>query len=216
MMTKDNTMIYLEIHNVKDGMKVFKCGTRYDWYLIKKIKNNNYLSCIKDEDGNIEYLNLLEWNFIPNSNFKKITNLIDFNKNNNLQILNDFNYSRLNKKIVNKNKDDNFKYELIYLTPKTGIRYMYSNVNNKGHFGIKKVIIGESGIENAINDYTGKYGMTQDSFGIIINNKEEGDEILKFIKNKEFIELIKKSLTWSNFRIDWRLFTYFKKDFYKV
>jgi hypothetical protein len=92
---------------------------------------------------------------------------------------------------------------------------MYSNVNNKGHFGIMKVIIGETGIDNAINDYEGKYGMTQDSFAFKISSKNEGDEILKIIKTPEFKKLLKESCSWSNFRIDWRLFTYFKKDFYK-
>jgi hypothetical protein len=92
---------------------------------------------------------------------------------------------------------------------------MYSNTTEKGHFGIKKVIIGETGMDNAINDYTGKYGMTQDSFGILINNKKEGDDILKFIKSETFTNFIKKSCSWSNFRIDWRMFTYFRNDFYK-
>ena len=26
---------YLEIHNIKQGIKTFKCGTRYDWYLLE-------------------------------------------------------------------------------------------------------------------------------------------------------------------------------------
>ncbi len=30
---------------------------------------------------------------------------------------------------------------------------MYSKINDKGHFGIKKIIIGETGMDNAINDY---------------------------------------------------------------
>ena len=41
--------------------------------------------------------------------------------------------------------------------------YSSSSTNNKGHFGISKVM------DNAINDYNGNYGMTQDSFGIIID-----------------------------------------------
>jgi len=36
LMTKENQMLYLEIHGIKDGQKVFNCGTRYDWYLIQK------------------------------------------------------------------------------------------------------------------------------------------------------------------------------------
>lgn len=36
LMTTDNTIIYLEIHNTQNGMKTFKCGTRYDYYLLQK------------------------------------------------------------------------------------------------------------------------------------------------------------------------------------
>jgi hypothetical protein len=32
LMEKQNQMLYLEIHGIKDGQKVFNCGTRYDWY----------------------------------------------------------------------------------------------------------------------------------------------------------------------------------------
>lgn len=37
-MAKKNTIIYLEIHDTRDGMKMFKCGTRYDWYILQKRK----------------------------------------------------------------------------------------------------------------------------------------------------------------------------------
>ena len=92
---------------------------------------------------------------------------------------------------------------------------MYSKVNNKGHFGIPKVIVGETGMENAINDFDGKYGMTQDSFGILINSKEEGDNIIKALNNPIFVDLIRVSCCWSNFRIDYRLFKEFKKGFWE-
>jgi type I restriction-modification system DNA methylase subunit len=35
-MSQNNQMIFLSIHGIKDGQKVFNCGTRYDWYLIEK------------------------------------------------------------------------------------------------------------------------------------------------------------------------------------
>jgi hypothetical protein len=143
--------------------------------------------------------------------------LITISKNNEekLNIINDFNYSRLKKYIVSSKKDKEYKYEFIYLTPKNGIRYMYSKINNKGHFGISKVIIGETCMDNAINDWDGKYGMTQDSFGILINSKEESNNILNVLKSDEFKKLIKMACSWSNFIIDLRLFLNFKKDFYK-
>lgn len=57
--------------------------------------------------------------------------------------------------------------------------------------------------------------MTQDSFGIITDSKDEGDKIINLILTKKFSEFIKKSCCQSNFRIYWRLFTNLKKDFYK-
>ena len=39
-----------------------------------------------------------------------------------------------------------FKYPCVHSTPKAGIRYMYSKVNDRGHFGVSKVIFRESGI----------------------------------------------------------------------
>lgn len=212
LMTKINQMIFLSINDINKGKEVFKCGTRYDWYLIKKIKKKSH-TIIIDENNNKTDINMSEFNWLPNSNIeliKKITN----NKNK-CNIICDFSYSRLDKKIVSKEKTEEFKYPLIYLTPLKGIRYMYSKVNNKGHFNIPKVIIGETGMDNAINDYKGKYGMTQDSFGIIIKNKKEGEKIINAIKTDKFKNLIKKSCSWSNFRIDWRLFKDLNKNFWE-
>jgi hypothetical protein len=36
LMTHDNQMLYLEMHNAKDGLKTFNEGTRYDWNVIQK------------------------------------------------------------------------------------------------------------------------------------------------------------------------------------
>ena len=213
LMTKQNQMLYLEIHSVKDGLKTFNCGTRYDWYLIEKQKK--YKNTILIDIDNIKNdIDLSLFNWLPNNNILTILNLI--NSHDKIKVICDFNYSRLDKKIVSNTQTDDFIYPLIYLTPKKGIRYMYSKVNNKGHFGISKVIIGETGMENAINDFEGKYGMTQDSFGIFIDNKQDGDDIIKVLNNPIFIDLIRITCSWSNFRIDYRLFKEFKKDFWKT
>jgi len=213
LMTKQNQMLYLEIHNTKDGLKTFGCGTRYDYYVIKN-KPKYKKTIILDENNVINNIDLEHYEWLPNCDFQIIDKLIAKNNEEKLNILNDFNYSRLKKDIVSTKKDNSYKYDLIYLTPKNGIRYMYSKINNKGHFGVSKIIIGETGMDNAINDWDGKYGMTQDSFGIIIDSKEEGDKILGALKTEEFKKIIKIACSWSNFRIDWRLFLNFKQDFY--
>ena len=45
LMAQDNHMLYLDIHDTKDGMSTFKCGTRYDWYVIKKISFGHKDNC---------------------------------------------------------------------------------------------------------------------------------------------------------------------------
>jgi len=214
LMTKKNQMLFLSINGKEEGTKIFKCGTRFDWYLIQKTLKYKK-SIVIDGQGIKNYIDMNQWKWLPNYNIKKIKHFLAKDDKEKCNILCDFSYSRLDKKIVSKIKTDIFKYPLIYLTPAKGIRYMYSSINTKGHFNIPKIIIGETGVENALNDYRGEYGMTQDSFGIIIKDKKEGDNILNAIKSKKFINLIKSNCAWSNFRIDYRLFKDFNKDFWK-
>ena len=65
-----------------------------------------------------------------------------------------------------------------------------------------------------VNDFEGKYGMSQITFGIPIKSKKEGDDIIIAINTEEFIEII-KATKWGAFQTDWRMFKYFKPDFYK-
>jgi hypothetical protein len=81
-------------------------------------------------------------------------------------------------------------------------------------FGISKVIFGESGINEVIVDIEGDYGMTQGAIGLKIGSKKEG-LIIKDILESGLFDRILKALSFGNFRIDWRIFSYFKKDFYK-
>jgi hypothetical protein len=213
IMTKENQMLYLEIHNTKDGMKMFKTGTRYDWYILKKRKNN-ILTEIKGEDGKIVKINLNNFEFLPNYNFENVFKLLAKNKEEKCPIVQSMSSYESRKKWMSSKESKEFKYPIIHSTPQNGIRYMYSSRNDKGHFGIPKVIFGESGIYNAIIDIEGKYGMTQGAMAIEITNISEGKNIKKFIESLDFKEVL-NACSWSNFRIDWRLFTYFKKDFWK-
>ena len=169
LMCKDNEMIYLSIHGIKDGYNTFKCGTKYDWYLIKK-NNNNNITLIKDEKNIMTKINLNKLDWLPNYNIKNVIKLIDNLCDNNLKVIMDSSY-HATRKYVNDKQNNEYKYPLIHSTPISNIRYKYSNINNKGHFGVKKVIFGEAGINHVIIDIEGKYGMTQGAMGIIIIDK---------------------------------------------
>ena len=213
LMTKGNQMIYLEIHGLKDGLKTFKCGTRYDWYLIEKTKKYKETLIIDEENKKNEIdLSIFEW--LPNSNIQNIKQLLAVGEDSKCEIIYNTPYHSVLKKQMSRTQNEEFKYPCIHTTPKTNPRIMYSKVNNKGHFGISKVIFGDSGISNPIIDMDGNYGMTEHSMGIQVSSNEEANNIANAIKTEKFGNIV-KSCSFSTYQIDWRMFKEFKKDFWK-
>ena len=207
LLTKENQLLYLEIHSTEDGIKVFNAGTRYDFYCVKKCtKFQNTI--VIDEKGNRLDLDLSDWDFLPNFNIDKISSLLGSGC--------DVMFSRSmyasDRAGISNTQDETFRYKLIHSTPKSGIRYMYAD-QDKGHFGVSKVIFGESGINDVIIDMDGEYGITNSSIGIEISNIDDANDLKYYLMN-DFQEIIKGCM-WGNFRIDWRLFTFFKKRFWE-
>lgn len=217
LMCVDNQMLYLEIHGIKDGQKVFNCGTRYDWYLIEKTNTNQCKNTIVvDEDGTQNEINLSELSWLPNSNILEIKKILAKNDCERCPIMYDRTaYGADKKDRVSSTQTTEFKYPCVHSTPKAGIRYMYSKVNDRGHFGVSKVIFGESGIYNPVIDMEGKYGMTHGAMAIQVNSLEEATVISKVIESDKFNKII-QSCIFSSFRIDWNIFKEFKQDFWKA
>ena len=214
LMTKQNQMLYLEIHGIKDGQKVFKCGTRYDLYLIEK-KSQYKNTIIIDEDVKQSEISLTELSWLPNSNILEINKILAKNDDERCPIIySRSNYGSDNKKYISKQQNEIYKYPIIHTIPLSGIRYIYSSINDKGHFGISKVIFGDNGLNDAIIDMEGKYGMSENSMAIQVTNLEEATNIKKALLSNNFKQIIKSCII-GNFRIDWRLFKEFKKDFWK-
>lgn len=213
LMCVDNQMLYLEIHGIKDGQKVFNCGTRYDWYLIEKTNQYKH-TIIVDEDGKHNEINLCELSWLPNSKIDLIQKILANDNEACSIIYNRSNYGSDNKKYISKKQNEEYKYPIIHTIPLSGIRYIYSSINDKGHFGISKVIFGDNGLNDAIIDMEGKYGMSENSMAIKVDNIEEAINIKKALLSNSFKEIIKSCII-GNFRIDWRLFKEFKKDFWK-
>ncbi|ARF10254.1 restriction-modification methylase [Hokovirus HKV1] len=214
-MTSDNTMLYLEIHDTKDGMKQFQCGTRYDWYVLQKRINNDYKTLILDQDKILLAINLLKYNWLANCELELIDSLLAINNEERCQIMQSMSAYEPRKKWMSKTKNDIFKYPVIHATTQNGPRFMWSNRNDNGHYGIKKIIFGDSGINNPIIDIKGEYAMTQHAMAIIIDNDNEGQKISKILCSQIFNKILKACL-WSSFAIEWCMFKYFKKNFYDI
>jgi len=214
IMTEQNYLRYLHIYSEKDGQTLFNVSQRFDLYVIQK--NEKGKTTVIDEKNIIHVLNITQWPFIPNYDFKNIEKILT-SKKNGIEVINKiFYHASKNNRNISKKEDEKYTWPVIHSITSNEISYIYSN-DNKGHFGIPKVILSTSRIQYNYpeqNDYTGKYGMSQSTFGIPISSKKEGDDILKAIETDSFKEMI-KATKWNSGYTDYRMFYYFKKDFYK-
>lgn len=76
---KSKQLLYLEVHNLKDGLKTFGASTSYDFYCLHNIDNYKPTT-IKFMDGIIEDIDIKNLVFIPNGMFKQIMRLIEHNE----------------------------------------------------------------------------------------------------------------------------------------
>ena len=207
---------YLEIHNTQDGQKVFSAGTRYDWYVLQKKPYKNSTVVI-DENGDQFTLNLQEWPWLPNYAYNEVKSiLINNSDDDGIDIIFDRGAYGTDKgrEWTSESKTKRHIYPCVNAINQNGIRVWYSSINNRGHFGIPKVIFGEAGRIVPLIDMEGQYGMTQGAMAIPVDTSEEAEKVAKALETKEFANII-NACSWSNFRVDWRMFKYFKKDFWK-
>ena len=94
------------------------------------------------------------------------------------------------------------------------MNFRYTNDNTKGHYTVSKVIVNSGRYAYTLNDYKGEYAMTQNLFAIPISSKKEGDDIVEAFDSEEFKEII-KACKWGIYGLDYRMFKYFRPDFYK-
>ena len=212
LMTKENYLKYLHVYSKKDGQQFFNVSQRFDLYIIQK--NTEGDSYIIDELNNSHTLNVRNWPFLPNYEFINISKLLT-DESKGIKVLYDTIY-HTQKKNMSSNKTKIFKYPVIHSINNDGIVFWYSN-ENIGHFDVSKVILNFNEKQYnwpEQNDYEGKYGMGLLSFGIPIESKKQGTEILNAIDTDKFKKII-KATKWSAFQTDYRMFKYFKPDFYK-
>ena len=218
IMTKSNQLLYLHIFGEKKGKELFNVSQKVDLYIIKKTPVYTKTDII-DEFGNKligdKALDLQQWDFLPNYEFDNIKKIITTEKKGIKVIYDGFYHTQHKKKgLLSPTYSENeYKY-CVANNINIEIECLYTNDNTKGHFGIPKVIISVGRYPYPHNDYKGVYGMTQGGFGIPIKSKKEGDDIVKAINSDEFKEII-KATKWGAFQIDYRMFKYFKPDFYK-
>jgi len=210
-LVKNKNLIYLEIHNYEDGKKMFKCSTRYDWYIMQ---NCNYQGTTEVIDEfKVKYnINLSDWNFIPNGYFNDIKKLISSEEKHTF-IADRSNYGADKKKWISKEKTEENKYEVVYSIYKDkSLQLRYSKHQDNGHYGIPKIIFTPNLGLNYIIDKDGKYALTQWVVGIV-DEKENLEQIVNIFENQKF-KLILKSIKYGMY-YNTNILKQFKKDFWK-
>ena len=207
---KQYDLQYLNINNEKEGLKQFKCATRFDWYLLKKSKYSGQTH-INDENQTETAINIKNWDFIPNGYFNDVFNIID--KYNCHHIISDRSNYGADKKWVSKTKTGEFKYPVVYSLYKNGsIQFRYSNTFDRGHFNIPKVIFTPNlGLNNLI-DQTGEYGLTQWVMAIC-DDPENLQQITTIFKNEKFKNIL-KAIKFGMY-YNGNIIKMFKKNFWK-
>lgn len=222
MMTHRNHMIYLEIHSKPDGKRDFNVQTRYDFYLIQKRRPapGVDMTQVKDQIGSMHTIDLSRWQFLPNHSFELIEPLLTEKPQPHSVIFSRTQYGTDKPCVGETNQPGSIP--LIHSTPRDGPRILWSSLSKEScpgcvpMIGVPKVIFGESGIHNVIIDLKGEYGITQCAIALKIPTPIETEGLLmKQALESEAFARILNAMSFSNFRIDWRMFLYFKPDFYK-
>lgn len=210
-----NGIKYLEIHDMSDGKKTFgsEVSTRYDWYVAQK-GGKNIKTKVKDEEGEIQTLSLQDLPFLPNSHIEEINKLLAQDGDEKCEV--EFSYSLydVRKPWMSKIQKDEFDKPIVALISKNGLDKTFYSKEDKGHFGISKVIVNMTGTLNPINDHDGKYGMNQWMFGIRIKSKREGEKVIKALTSDKF-QKVWEATQWLSMTREHRIFNYFKRDFWK-
>jgi hypothetical protein len=210
--TRNRQLLYLRIIGEQETKREFSgIGSRVDVYVVENTPVYKPAYVI-DEDRISHSFDTTKNPFIPNRLISEIQSFLT-DKSNGIKIIHDGSYGHTDRKKVRPVKDETFQYPVIKSITQSGIEFLYTPAM-KGHFGKPKVILTDSRIQYPINDYEGKYGMSDAVFGIPITSKEEGDAIVEAINSDAFKEII-KSTKWGTFRTEYHMFEYFRPDFYK-
>lgn len=198
--------IYLSMHDLKDGKKTFGCITRYDWYVLKNTPGTEPFP-VKDIDGIVENITLEEWPFLPSGNFKEIFFRLTKDKSLGYEVTYNTMYGSSNYHIDTKESSE-FRHPCIAATLKNGPKIYWSSRNDRGHFGVPKIIIGQLNFHVPIIDKDGKYATTEDAFSFPI--KDDSD--IKLILN--VLEWYKENKKYflSGYRVEYKLFRCLKRS----
>lgn len=212
-----NSLCFIHILGKQKSETLFKVSQRIDMFIMKKSDINTTTDVI-DEKESYHSIDTHTMPFMPNYAYDDIMKIIVSDPSQGIPIMYDSTIYRTEKpkkgppRVVSTQTGDYTK-PVVHSMTKKGMVFVYAN-EDKGHFGKPKVLLNKNEQQYPYNDYEGKYGMSELTFGIPITSKEEGDQIVEAINSDRFKEII-KATKWGAFQTEYKMFKYFRPDFYK-
>jgi hypothetical protein len=212
MLLKSKQISYLEMHTTADGKETFGANTTFDFYCLQNTEPINFtkIVCV---DGSIENVDITQMEYIPNVNFDLFNKLVAKDSEERVNVLYNRTAYGTDKNNMSEIKTDIFKYPCVYTVGAKNPNFWHSNTNQKGHFGIPKVIWG-NGLTDVIIDDEGKYGLTQYAYAIVDDPKNL-HFIKRALKNPKFIKDVMGYTNGVGHIYNRKLISIFRKNFWE-
>jgi 16S rRNA G966 N2-methylase RsmD len=214
---KEKNLKYLSINSVEVGQQMFNVTTPFDWYIIQNTFNQRN-SVIKFQDEIVKKMDISQLEIIPNFLFDEVISLFAKDDEEKVNIIFSFSNYETRKKYMSKTQSEEFQYPCVYSVLGDGTaNFMYSSTNQKGHFGIPKLILGNGTNPTSLLDLNGEFGLTQFAFGIVdtIENLPQIERALKTEKFQKINKSTKYVATAGNPLVYYKIVSSFRKDFWK-
>lgn len=213
---REKQFVYLEMHDEKDGKKFFDANTRYDWYILRNTPITDATN-VKDQNGIVQKIMLKGMPFIPNSMIAEIASLFAKDGEPKVKVLKDCAYHTHNHNHssikISKEKTAINIYPVVNSVNRANTpTFRWASFNDKGHFGIPKVIFG-SGATGFFVDKNGDYGQTEFARSIVDEPKNL-ENIALALNSEKFRKLI-KAMAVGACEINVGVLSLFRKDFWK-
>ena len=213
LMTRENHLVFLHIYGKQAGLDRFHAETRFDLFVIQKEDGKKAFSkdlgkscTIIDETGKTHHFqDLGKWPFLPNRSFDLIGPRLLSEPRESAVI---YDSSTYDARHLSTKKTAKYCYPVVHtITKQGGLGIRWADHRDSAVFGRPKVLLNFNEQQYPYNDFLGKYGMSQLTFGLPIKTKKEGDEMIRKITSSDFKEIL-KATKWSAFQTDYRMFKY--------
>lgn len=182
----NNQVKRLSIHSSQEGKKTFNAGTPYDWYVLEKTPRTSGTEVRFQDTQEWISIDFRNYPFIPNHSFDILQKYLNT----------DSSIPRLNPQIGrawrhicrSKTYDPLIPFENSYIsinkTTASGELNFCYNKTQEPEATKKKVVFREGGNFYPYYD-DGKYGVSDNCMFIIVNSKEEADDIIDYLNSSE-------------------------------